>query len=111
MAHTPLDILAHPTYLPAPLADRYDEIWERRRCERLWAAAAEQGVAVEISGRWLVPRPAQLQLALEMGLSFAVGSDAHDATALFEVAYPLAMLERFHIPEERIFLPANRGRR
>jgi histidinol phosphatase-like PHP family hydrolase len=105
LAEGPLDVLAHPTYLPGPLSQRYDEIWDERRCGELWAAAAAYGVAVEISGRWMVPGARQIELALEIGVDFAVGSDAHRGDELFAVEYPLRMIERFRIPEGRIFLP------
>jgi len=105
LATDPLDVLAHPTYLPAPFAARYDEIWTDDRCAALWEAAAARDVAIEVSGRWLVPHERPLRLALDLGLNFAVGSDAHRAAELFNVAYPLAVLERLGIPEERIFRP------
>jgi len=105
----PLDILAHPTYLPSHLQDRYDEIWTPRRCEKIWEAAAARGVALEISGRWLVPRPGPLKLALDMGLTFSFGSDAHRRDELFNLTYPAAMAERLGIPDDRILLP-RRGR-
>lgn len=101
----PLDVLAHPTYLPAPLSQRYDQIWDEKRCGELWAAAAAHGVAVEISGRWLVPGARQIELAAEMGVDFAIGSDAHRADELFAVEYPLRMIEQLRIPESRIFVP------
>jgi histidinol phosphatase-like PHP family hydrolase len=105
LAEDPLDVLAHPTYLPAPLSHRYDDVWNERRCGELWEAAAEAGVAVEISGRWMVPGRRQIELALEAGLMFAVGSDAHRREELFAVEYPLRMIEELGIPEDRIFLP------
>jgi histidinol phosphatase-like PHP family hydrolase len=109
LAEDPLDVLAHPTYLPGALADRYDEIWDERRCGEVWAAAAERGVAVEISGRGMVPRPRQIGLALEAGVTFALGSDAHRRPELFDLEYPLRMVEEFQIPEERIFLPERKS--
>jgi len=105
LAEDPMDVIAHPTYLPGALADRYDDIWDERRCGELWAAAAERGVAAEISGRWMVPRPRQIGLALEAGVAFALGSDAHRRPELFDLNYPLRMVEEFRIPEDRIFLP------
>ena len=105
LAEDPIDVLAHPTYLPAPLNQRYNDVWDERRCGELWAAAAERGVAVEISGRWLVPGERQIMLALEAGVTFAVGSDAHRREELFAVEYPTQVIERLNIPEERIFLP------
>ena len=106
IAEDPIDILAHPTYLPAPMNGSYNELWNEERCGRLWAAAAERGVAVEISGRWLVPGEWQIMLALEAGVTFAIGSDAHRMEDLFAVEYPNQIIKRLHIPEERIFLPA-----
>jgi histidinol phosphatase-like PHP family hydrolase len=44
-------------------------------------------------------------LALEAGVTFAVGSDAHRREELFAVEYPTQVIERLNIPEERIFLP------
>jgi histidinol phosphatase-like PHP family hydrolase len=105
LAEDPIDVIAHATYLPGALADRYDDIWDERRCGELWAAAAERGVAVEISGRWMVPRPRQIGRALEAGVTFALGSDAHRRSELFDLDYPLRMIEQFRIPEDRIFLP------
>jgi len=109
VAEDPLDVIAHPTYLPGALAGRYDEIWNERRCGELWAAAAARGVAAEISGRWMVPRPRQIALALEAGVTFALGSDAHRRPELFDLDYPLRMVEEFRIPEDRIFLPERKS--
>lgn len=105
----PADALAHPTYLPLPLMRFYDELWTDDRCARLWEAAARAGAAVEISGRWSVPRERPLRLALEMGLKFSYGSDAHRPEELFNVEFPLQQAESLRIPEDRIFLPARRG--
>jgi histidinol phosphatase-like PHP family hydrolase len=109
LARDPLNVLAHPTYLPGSIAERYDEIWDERRCGELWAAAAEHGVAVEISGRWLVPRPEQIRLALGAGVTFALGSDAHRRAELFDLEYPLRMVELFEIPEDRLFRPERKA--
>lgn len=109
LAEDPMDVIAHPTYLPGPLADRYNEIWDDRRCGELWAAAVRHGAAAEISGRWMVPRPRQIELALEAGVTFALGSDAHRRPELFDLDYPLRMVEQLRIPEDRIFLPERKS--
>jgi histidinol phosphatase-like PHP family hydrolase len=108
LAENPLDVLAHPTYVPLPFQNRYDDVWTTDRCRALWECAAAHGVAVEISGRWLVPRPMQIKLALDMGLTFAFGSDTHRREELFNIEYPLAMAEKFRIPEDLIFQPRRR---
>lgn len=103
------DILAHPTFLPPALQDRHEELWTRARIERLWEACARAGVAVEISGRWLVPKPDAVKLALEMGLVFSLGSDAHRLERLFNIDYSRAMVDTYGIPDERIFVPRRIG--
>jgi len=100
------DILAHPTFLPPPLEGLYDELWTEPRLVRLFTAVRDARVALEISGRWLVPHPGPLRLAAEMGLTFAVGSDAHRAGQLFNLTYPDTMINDLGIGEDRIFLPA-----
>jgi histidinol phosphatase-like PHP family hydrolase len=107
LERTPMTVLAHPTYLPPPLDERYDEIWTPARLARLWDATAAAGVAVEISGRWRVPRPQALRPAVERGLTFSFGSDAHRLEQLFDLAYPRAMAEAFQLDEDRIFRPPN----
>ena len=109
LANGPLHVVAHPTYLPSYLQDRYDEIWTPARCEEVFGAAARAGVALEISGRWLVPREAPLRVAAAMGLTFSLGSDAHRPEELFNLEYPLAMVEKLRIPEERIFWPRRKA--
>ena len=53
----------------------------------------------------MVPRPRQIELALDAGVTFALGSDAHRRPELFDLAYPLRMIEQFRIPADRIFHP------
>jgi len=71
----PVSILANPTYLPACIADRYDELWTETRMRKVIAKAIEKGVALEIQAESAFPKPAFLQLAKSMGATFSFGSN------------------------------------
>lgn len=101
----PIDILAHPTYLPLRLMDAYDEIWTDDRVRRLAELAVEHDVALEISGRWGVPRPRALEICLGAGATFSTGSDAHHRDNLFDLEYPYRVIDELGITEDRLFLP------
>lgn len=72
--------------------------------EKVFAAAAERGVLLEING---FPRrqdldPTLARLALEHGCSFLLGSDAHHPRHLIFDRWALAIALEAGIPEERI---------
>lgn len=73
----PIDILANPTFLPACLAERYEELWTDERMTRLIEASVEAGVALEINSRYSVPSSRFIGLAVEAGATFAFGSNYH----------------------------------
>ncbi len=85
----PISILAVPTYLPACLADRYDELWTEARMRKIIAKAIEKNVALEVQAEALFPKPAFLKLAKQMGAKFSFGSNnftdrPHDLARWFE---------------------------
>jgi histidinol phosphatase-like PHP family hydrolase len=104
----PIDIIAHPTYLPVRLMDRYDEIWTENRIRRLAEAAVDRDVALEISGRWEVPTPRALKICMDADVTFSTGSDAHHKNDLFDLEYPYRVIEDLGITEDRLFVPAKR---
>jgi histidinol phosphatase-like PHP family hydrolase len=107
----PIDILAHPTYLPLRLMKHYKEIWNRDRIRRLAGLAVEHNVALEISGRWKVPMPYALEIFLDAGATFSTGSDAHHEDNLFDLDYPYKVIEKLGITEDRLFLPVKQNER
>lgn len=76
----------------------------RANWEKVFAVAAERGVLVEING---FPRrqdvdPTLARLALELGCSFVLGSDAHHPRHLAFDRWALTIARAAGIPEERI---------
>ncbi|MGC8915387.1 MAG: hypothetical protein ACP5NF_00175 [Thermoanaerobaculum sp.] len=76
----------------------------RANWEKVFTAAAERGVRVEING---FPRrqdldPTLARLALDAGCSFVLGSDAHHPRHLGFDRWALAIAQAAGIPEDRV---------
>ena len=74
----PVSILANPTYLPACIANRYDELWTEVRMKTIIAKAVEKGVAIEVQAGSAFPKSSFLRLAKSMGAKFSFGTNNHD---------------------------------
>ena len=78
MNEEPIDVYVNATYLPAVIADDYDELWTRERMERVINAAVENDVAIEISARLKMPSFEFIKLAKEKGVKFTFGTNNVD---------------------------------
>lgn len=110
-ATTTIDILGHPTLTPVLPLDpdpekAYKPEWEERLCK----LALEYNVALEISGRYRLPHERLLRTGKEMGVTFAIGSDGHQAGQICDLAYPLQMVDRIGLGPHQVFDVRNRPR-
>lgn len=71
----PVTILANPTYLPAPVKDKYDALWTDERMRAIIRAAVANGVALEINAKSGLPPDRFIRMAKEMGARFTFGSN------------------------------------
>ena len=110
MATEPLDILAHATWLPAPIAERYDELWTEARMQKIVEAAVRHNVALEISGSKQVPKLPFLRLARAAGAKFSFGSNGR-YPQMGQIDYSLAMARELGLSRTDLFIPAPKGRK
>jgi len=105
----PIDILAHPTYVPPFISNTFDvqSIWTDDRMSYIIDACVENGVAIEISNRWRVPHEQFIRIALDKGAIFSTGSDGHSERWYLQLNYPLSIIKTLGIQEGRIFTPDN----
>lgn len=108
--HEPIDVLANPTFLPAVLADRYDELWTADRMRRVVEAAVQHGVALEINGRTRLPGRRFLRIAREAGAKFAFGTNNRDAD-VGSLDYCLDVAHELGLGPCDLFVPQPPGRR
>lgn len=106
----PIDLFANPTYLPAVLAGRYDELWTRDRMRRVIEAAVRNGVAIEINGRTRLPGRAFLRLAHEAGAKFSFGTNNRDED-IGGLDYCLDVAHELGLGPGDLFVPRPAGAR
>jgi len=110
MDREPIDILANPTFLPEYLMGDYDALWREGRMRKVIDAARKHGVAIEINSRYRLPREKFLKMAVDAGVKFSFGSNAH-GLATGRLEYSLEMARQLRLEKKHLFEPAPRGRK
>lgn len=105
MRRVPLDILANPTFLPAPLEKDYAALWTRERMEKVVEAAVRYRVAIEINSRYRLPSEAFLRIARQAGAKFSFGSNIHGPD-VGRLDYGLEMAKQLGLRSRDLFAPA-----
>jgi histidinol phosphatase-like PHP family hydrolase len=101
----PIDIYVNPTYLPAEIADRYDELWTEERMDRVINALVNSQVALEINNRNRIPSPAFLKRAREAGVKFTFGTNNGGAGDLGRMDYSIEMIGAIGLTPQDMWIP------
>jgi len=104
----PIDIYANPTFLPAPLREKYNALWTAPRMKRVIDAAIENDVAIEINNRYRIPSPAFIKAARAAGAKFSFGTNNAEAE-LGRLEYPIQMVRECGLRWQDIFVPKPDG--
>ena len=99
-----IDILANPTFLPAVIAHRYNELWTEERMRKVIAAATRHSVAIEINARYRIPSATFIRLAKTEGVRFSFGSNEHGQD-VGQLAYCQQMIEQCELTAADLFSP------
>jgi hypothetical protein len=110
LRNEPIDIYANPTYLPDVLAKRYDQLWAPERVRRVIAAAAQNGVAIEISNRLHLPKPAFIRQAKRAGVKFTFGTNNVNHN-LGRAEYGLQMIRECGLTPQDFWMPKPDGQK
>lgn len=106
--HEPIDIHANPTFLPDAIAAEYDQLWTPERMQRLIDAAKRNDVAIEISNRYQLPKPAFIKAAKKAGVKFSFGTNNGDKN-LGRDEYGVQMVKECGLTSQDMFLPKPDG--
>jgi hypothetical protein len=101
----PIDIHVNPTFLPAEIADRYDELWTDERIEKVVTALAESGVALEINNRYKIPSATIIRKAKEAGVKFTLGTNNGGANDLGRMEYGIQMILECGLTSQDMWYP------
>ena len=103
----PIDIYVNPTFLPAVIADQYDELWTSRRMDRVIETAFENDVAIEINARYKIPSKAFIQRAKRADIKFAFGTN-NGGRDLGHLEYCRRMARECNLTEKDMFSPKHK---
>jgi hypothetical protein len=106
----PIDIYVNPTFLPAEIADRYDDLWTKQRMMKVIEAAVKNDVAIEINARFMIPSARFIKLAKKAGAKFALGTN-NGGKDLGNLEYCRRMIRECGLTESDFFKPRPAGKR
>jgi histidinol phosphatase-like PHP family hydrolase len=104
----PIEIVAHPTFMPVAFFSFENDVhawWTEEREDRFIDAVVESGVALEISNRYRLPHDRLLRKAREAGARFSLGSDGHDARQVARLDWAVETARRVGITDSDLFSP------
>ncbi len=105
--HEPIDIYVNPTFLPAVIAGKYDQLWTEERMGKVIAAAVKNHVAIEINARYRLPSPKFIKRAKKAGVKFALGTN-NGGKNLGRLEYCLDMIRECGLTSRDMFMPKRR---
>ena len=106
----PIDLYANPTFLPEIIAADYDSLWTTERMDRVIAAAARSGVAIEINSRFKIPNAAFIRRAKKAGIKFTLGTNNSDRE-LGRLEYALRMVQECGLTWQDMWMPKPDGQK
>ena len=104
----PLDIMANVSWLPGPFAADYDALWTEARVAKVIDAALRNGIALEISTGFKLPKLLFLKQAKAAGVKFSFGTNGrYPKMGLLD--YSLEMARALGLQDSDLFTPAVDG--
>lgn len=107
MTEEPINIYVNPTYLPAQMANRYDQFWTVERMDKVINAAKANHIAIEINNRYKIPSIQFIERAHKAGVLFTVGTNNADAN-FSGAPYALEAISKCGLTEKDFWLPVNK---
>jgi hypothetical protein len=98
----PVDIYVNPTVLPDQLKDEYNNLWTKKRMERVVKVLADNNIALEINARYKVPGVEMIKMAKESGVKFTFGTN-NTGRDLGQLEYCLQMIEACKLTPNDMF--------
>ncbi len=105
LEHEPIDIYVNPTFLPAVIAEGYDQLWTDERIQRIVGAAARNQVAIELNDLYQLPSAKFIRAAKAAGCRFTLGTNNTSPADLRRCDYGLQMIEFCGLQPRDFFVP------
>ena len=106
----PLDIFAHPTWIPQKFNADYDKLWTPERMKTVVDALKRTGTVCEIDCGMRLPKMPFLKMAKEEGVKFSFGSNS-GGRAPADLGYSIETAKALGLMANDMFTPAARDRK
>ncbi len=106
----PVDVLANVSWLPAKFAESYAMLWTPQRVRKVVTAFVKQGVAMEISSSFKLPKIHFLRIAMEGDVKFCFGSNGRYPN-MGRLDYSLQTAKELGLKPGDMWLPGKNGAR
>ena len=103
----PIDIYTYPTYLPATMQTKADDLWTQARVTKIVDALVRNKVAIELNTLSQLPSKKFIQQAKDAGGKFAFGTGNATAAELRRCEYGLQMVEECKLDWHNFFAPGS----
>lgn len=100
----PVNIYVNPCFLPASMADRYDEFWTEKRIDHVIEALVKSGKALEINELYQIPSKAIILKAKAAGVKFTFGSN-NVTPNVSDLSYSIRMMKECGLTAEDMYKP------
>jgi hypothetical protein len=110
LSSEPIDVYVNPTFLPAVIAEKYDELWTEERMAKVVAAAVANEVAIEINARYRLPSITFIKQAKKAGAKFTCGTN-NGGRDLGTLEYCKRAIRECGLKEDDFFKPRPPGKK
>lgn len=100
----PVNVYVNPTFLPASMADRYDQFWTEARMQKVIDALVKSGKALEINELYNIPSKAFILKAKASGIKFTFGSN-NITKEVTKLEYSIKMAKECGITPQDMYRP------
>ena len=104
LTNEPADIFANAFFLPDFLNDRFDQMWTPERVAKVLDVMQENGIALEISARYLIPNEYIIKEAKKRGIKFTYGTNNVDAN-FGRLEYSIDMTKKCGLTADDMWFP------
>ena len=104
LTNEPADIFANAFFLPDFLNDRFDQMWTPERVAKVLDVMQENGIALEISARYMIPNEYIIREAKKRGIKFTYGTNNVDAN-FGRLEYSIDMTKKCGLTADDMWFP------
>jgi histidinol phosphatase-like PHP family hydrolase len=106
----PLDIFAHPTWIPGKFNADFNKLWTEERMKKFADALKRTGTACEIDCGMKIPKLNFLRIAKDMGVKFSFGSNS-GKSPITDIGFSVEMAKALGLTAKDMFVPAPHNRK